>query len=49
MASEMTGWLHLLFSSQDLRKGHGNPRSLPESVPGSLFAMPALSLMIPAL
>lgn len=49
MVSEMTGWLYFLFSSQDVRKGHASPGLLPDSVPGRLFAMTALSLMIPAL
>lgn len=47
MVSEMTGWLYILFSSQNLRKDHYSPRLLPESV--WLFTMTALSSMIPAL
>lgn len=49
MVSEMTGRLYFPFSFQDLRKDHASPGLLPDSVPGSLFSMAPISLMIPAL
>lgn len=49
MVSEMTGRLYFPFSFQDLRKDHASPGLLPDFVPGSLFSMAPLSLMIPGL